>query len=181
MTSTIPLPKANPRPSERVTTYAAAGDGSRMSACDVDFQGARLRVLVDPCFAEHNDAARALAAEIAERFEPEPAPESDGLVQQAARLFCNGSLLGKHVSAGRNTPAVPSAFGWCVLNLQGSPLAFCHDAIDALIWFHSFEAMSPTDREDYAQHPIESSSDDENEAADAHDRRIRLRLLGYHP
>jgi hypothetical protein len=106
-------------------------------------------------------------------------PPVSPLVRDCAKLFTRGTLRGKRVTATR----WGHGFSWCVLNLQGSPLVLCHDAVVALDWFGAFESETEDawahDLAHYSQHPHRAPTDDEfvEETRDQVGRR--LYLLGF--
>jgi hypothetical protein len=61
------------------------------------------------------------------------------IVADVAILWGCGVLLGAKFSVGHYTPAESSQFGWCVCNLQGSPLYLSRDAVDAYAHFLRYE------------------------------------------
>lgn len=88
----------------------------------------------------------------------------------AADLARGQTAIGRHVTAGRWTPAIriEGMHEFVVLDMRGSELAFCHDTFQAAEAFLVAEEHADV-REAWSEYPLSYHTD----ATEAEDERIR--------
>ena len=105
------------------------------------------------------------------------------LMEACVALLNRGTCLGARYSAGRYTPAVPAAHAWAVLDLQGAPVALCHDLFQAaqiLCWLESGEAQEDHYRDEDGT-PYLALTEAERAAQDTEERMARWGLTRWCP